>query len=131
VLTPAKDGMKGAIAKAEELAATTPDSWITRSSLKNPANPEVHERTTGREILGGHRTGAWTRSWPAWERGTITGITALHPQQEGRFQGHCRGADRLAGYLRRQAGPAQDPGHRRRLHPKNLDTSLLSGARRR
>ena len=49
VLTPAKDGMHGAIAKAQELAAETPESWIPQQ-FENPANPEVHERTTGREI---------------------------------------------------------------------------------
>jgi cysteine synthase A len=51
VLTPAKDGMKGAIARALELAATTPNSWAPQQ-FDNPANPEVHERTTGREIWG-------------------------------------------------------------------------------
>ncbi len=50
VLTPAPDGMKGAIAKAEELAATYPKSFIPQQ-FNNKANPDVHYRTTAIEIL--------------------------------------------------------------------------------
>jgi cysteine synthase A len=49
VLTPAPLGMKGAIAKADELLASTPDSVIPQQ-FENPANPEVHRRTTAEEI---------------------------------------------------------------------------------
>lgn len=49
VLTPGKEGMSGAIAKAEELAKEIPDSFIT-GQFDNPANPEAHYRTTGPEI---------------------------------------------------------------------------------
>ncbi|WP_313563773.1 cysteine synthase A [Ruminiclostridium cellobioparum] len=49
VLTPGTDGMPGAIRKAEEIAAQTPNSFIPQQ-FKNPANPEIHRRTTAEEI---------------------------------------------------------------------------------
>src|SRR3989440_6484680 len=49
VLTPGTEGMKGAIAKAEQLAKETPNAWIPQQ-FDNPANPEVHRKTTAEEI---------------------------------------------------------------------------------
>lgn len=49
VLTPGAEGMKGAIGKAVELAANTPNSFIPQQ-FKNPANPEIHRKTTALEI---------------------------------------------------------------------------------
>src|SRR6185312_3229471 len=49
VLTPGSEGMKGAIARAEQIAKETPNAWIPQQ-FENPANPDVHKRTTAEEI---------------------------------------------------------------------------------
>jgi cysteine synthase A len=49
VLTPGTEGMKGAIARAEQLARETPNAWIPQQ-FENPANPEIHRKTTAEEI---------------------------------------------------------------------------------
>jgi cysteine synthase A len=80
-LTPRELGMKGAIARAQELAAETPGAWIPQQ-FENPANPAVHRRTTAEEILrdfpdgldylvtgvgtGGHITGCAEVLKPRW-----------------------------------------------------------------
>ena len=50
LLTPGAEGMKGAIRRAEELAASDPQKYFLPQQFKNPANPAIHERTTGPEI---------------------------------------------------------------------------------
>ena len=50
ILTPGAEGMKGAIARAQEIHATAPNSFFVPQQFENPANPEIHRRTTAEEI---------------------------------------------------------------------------------
>ncbi len=88
VLTPGAEGMKGAIARAETLAKETQNSWIPQQ-FNNPANPEIHRKTTAVEIwddtdgkvdivVAGVGTG-----------GTISGCVEFIKPQEAVVSGHC------------------------------------------
>jgi cysteine synthase len=73
VLTPAEEGMSGAVAKAEQIARDTPGSFMARQ-FSNPANPMAHEQTTAREII--EATGDDLVAFVAGvgTGGTITGV---------------------------------------------------------
>lgn len=73
VLTPGSEGMGGAIRKAEELHAVTPNSFIPHQ-FRNPANPQIHRKTTAEEIW--HDTGGEVDAFVAGvgTGGTITGV---------------------------------------------------------
>jgi len=76
VLTPAAQGMKGAIAKAAELVASTPGG-ITPAQFENPANPDIHRRTTAEEIWNDTDGGVDMVISGVGTGGTITGIGAV------------------------------------------------------
>jgi cysteine synthase A len=85
VLTPGSEGMKGAIAKAEQLARETPNAWIPQQ-FANPANPEIHRQTTAEEIWAD--TGGWVDILVAavGTGGTITGCYELIKARKPSFQ---------------------------------------------
>ena len=126
VLTPAKDGMKGAIAKAQELAATASNAWIPQQ-FENPANPAIHEETTGREIwddTNGHVdiivSGVGTG-------GTITGVTRYIRRKNPDFKAIAVEPTDSPVISGGKPGPHKIQGIGAGFIPKNLDTSLLSG----
>ena len=75
-LTPREKGMKGAIAKASELVASTPNAWMP-SQFDNPANIDVHQRTTAREILADFPEGLDYLITGVGTGGHITGVAEI------------------------------------------------------
>jgi cysteine synthase A len=126
-LTPREKGMKGAIERAHELAGETPGAWIPQQ-FENPANIDVHVRTTAQEILndfrdtpidviitgvgtGGHITGvaeALKKEWPALK------VFAVEPAASPVIGGG-------------QPGPHPIQGIGAGFVPKNLHTAAIDG----
>ena len=125
-LTPAKDGMRGAIARAQELADKTPNSWIPQQ-FDNPANPDIHEQTTGREIW--EDTGGRVDMIVAGvgTGGTITGVTRCLRARNPDFKAYAVEPVDSPVISGGKPGPHKIQGIGAGFIPKNLDTSLLNG----
>lgn len=126
VLTPAKGGMKGAIAKAKELAEATPNSWVPQQ-FDNPANPSVHERTTGKEIWEDTDGRADLIVTGVGTGGTITGVTRYIRSKNPAFRAIAVEPADSPVISGGKPGPHKIQGIGAGFIPKNLDMSLLSG----
>ncbi|TVQ98537.1 MAG: cysteine synthase A [Desulfovibrionales bacterium] len=84
VLTPGPEGMKGAVARAETLAAENPKRWFLPQQFMNPANPAIHETTTGPEIWKDTDGGIDILVSGVGTGGTISGISRYIKQQKGK-----------------------------------------------
>src|SRR6266550_4725163 len=85
VLTPGTEGMKGAIAKAEQLAKETPNSWIPQQ-FENSSNPEIHKKTTAEEIWDDTNGKVDILVAAVGTGGTITGCYEIIKPRKASFQ---------------------------------------------
>jgi cysteine synthase A len=85
VLTPGALGMKGAVQKAEELVAVTPNAYMPQQ-FKNPANPEIHRKTTAEEIWSDTEGKADILVAGVGTGGTLTGVAEAIKERKPSFQ---------------------------------------------
>jgi cysteine synthase A len=132
VLTEGAKGMNGAIAKAEEIRASAPEKYVLLNQFKNPANPAIHETTTGPEIwndtdgkvdifVSGVGTG-----------GTLTGVSRYFEKVRGKAL-HTVAVEPVASPVitQKRAGEPIKPGPHKiqgigaGFIPDNLDLSFV------
>ena len=125
-LTPRAEGMKGAIARAQALVASTPGAWMPQQ-FENPANIEVHVRTTAQEILADFPEGLDALITGVGTGGHLTGVARVLKAKFPNLQVFA--VEPAASPVISGGSPAPHPiqGIGAGFIPKNLDTSLLDG----
>jgi len=125
-LTPREKGMKGAIARAEELAAQTPGAWIPQQ-FENPANIDVHVRTTALEILSDFPEGLDVIITGVGTGGHLTGVAQVLKAKWPKLQVFA--VEPAASPVISGGAPSPHPiqGIGAGFIPKNLHTDLLDG----
>ncbi len=126
ILTPASEGMPGAVARAEELADEIPDAWMPQQ-FNNPANPLIHERTTGPEIYNASNGAVDTIVTAVGTGGTITGVTRFMRTKLPVFTAIAVEPTHSPVISGGSPGPHKIQGIGAGFIPTNLDTELLDG----
>lgn len=124
VLTPADKGMKGAIAKAEELAKEIPDSFIP-AQFDNPANPEIHRHTTALEIWEDTDGKADILISGVGTGGTITGVSQILKKKNPDFKSVAVEPDASPVLSGGAPSPHKIQGIGAGFVPSILDTNLI------
>ena len=124
VLTPAAEGMRGAIAKATELVATSPNGFMPQQ-FDNPANPAIHEATTGPEIWEdtGHDIDVIVAG--VGTGGTITGVSRYIKKLNPNFKAIAVEPKHSPVISGGQPGKHRIQGIGAGFVPRNLDTSII------
>jgi cysteine synthase A len=125
-LTPREKGMKGAIEKAKELAASTPGSWIP-SQFDNPANIDVHVKTTAEEILKDFPEGIDYLITGVGTGGHITGVSRALKQKFPNLKVFAVEPEASPVISGGQPSPHPIQGIGAGFIPDNLDTKILDG----
>ena len=137
VLTPGPDGMRGAVGRAEEIVASDPGRYFMPQQFKNPANPAIHERTTGPEIWNDTDGQVDALVAGVGTGGTITGISWYFEKTRGK-QLHSVAVEPAASPLITQklAGLELKPGSHKiqgigaNFIPDILDLSIVDAVER-
>jgi len=125
-LTPREKGMKGSIARAEEIVASTPGAWMPQQ-FNNPANVDVHVRTTAEEIAADFPDGIDVLITGVGTGGHITGVARVLKARWPRLKVFA--VEPAASPVISGGNPSPHPiqGIGAGFIPNNLDTSLLDG----
>ena len=130
VLTPGSQGMKGAISKAEEILAATPGAWMPQQ-FNNPANPEIHRKTTADEIWADTDGGIDYFVAAVGTGGTITGVSEVIKSRRPEFRAIAVEPSASPVISQTLAGEPVVPGPHKiqgtgaGFVPTNLNTSIL------
>lgn len=131
VLTPGPQGMKGAIAKAEEIVKSTPNAWMPQQ-FENPANPAIHEKTTAEEIWADTDGKVDFLVAAVGTGGTITGVSRVISQRKPGFKAIAVEPEASPVISQTLAGEPVQPGPHKiqgtgaGFVPKNLDLPHVS-----
>jgi len=126
VLTPKEKGMKGSIAKAEELSAEIPGSWIP-FQFSNPSNVKAHRENTALEIIRDFPEGFDYLITGVGTGGHISGVAEVLKQKFPKLQVFAVEPETSAVISGNEPGPHSIQGIGAGFIPENLNTSLLDG----
>lgn len=126
VLTPAELGMKGAIAKAEEIAASTEGAFLPQQ-FENPANPEIHRKTTAEEIWRDTDGNVDAIVAGVGTGGTITGVAEVLKERNAAFKAFAVEPADSPVISGGNPGPHKIQGIGAGFIPKNLNVDIVDG----